>query len=52
MITASNGERITVKVVGIKKGCLVRLGFEADEAVIIHRREIQDRVDREQRKAR
>jgi carbon storage regulator len=43
-----DGRRIRVKVADIR-GQIVRLGFEADRDVIIHRDEIQEILDREDR---
>jgi len=41
-------DNIEVKVLGIK-GNQVRLGFVAPDDVIIHREEIQQRIDREKK---
>jgi carbon storage regulator CsrA len=45
IITASNGERITVLVVDVR-GDSARLGFDAPPGVTIHREEVQAQVDR------
>lgn len=43
IITTAHGERIEVLVV--KSGGPIKLGFEADKSVAIHREEIQDEID-------
>lgn len=39
-----DGGVMKIKVLSIKGG-IVRLGFQADEAITIHRREVQDAID-------
>lgn len=46
VITATNGERITVCVLGIDIG-RVRLGTDAPDGVTVHRNEVQEVIDRE-----
>lgn len=46
IITTKSGERIIVTIVDIR-GDKVRLGFTADESVAIHRREVQEAIERE-----
>lgn len=48
VFTLPNGDRITVQVTEIKlTGHAVRLGIDAPKDVTIHRKEIQDVIDRE-----
>ena len=46
VIRTPDGIEISVFVVSLN-GDKVKLGFEAPKAVSVHRREVQDRVDRE-----
>ena len=46
VIRTPDGYEVVVGVVEIRDG-KVRLGFAADVAVTIHRREVQDSIDRE-----
>lgn len=45
VITTAAGERITVMVMGLDRG-RVRLGFDASKDVTVHRKEVQDAIDR------
>lgn len=45
-ITTPSGERIKVTVVELR-GDKVRLGFDADTSVIIHREEVEEAIQRE-----
>lgn len=45
IITTKSGERIIVTIVDIR-GDKVRMGFTADESVAIHRREVQEAIER------
>lgn len=47
VITTPEGERIEVQVVAFGSDGRVKLGFSADRAVSINRKEIQDVIDRE-----
>ena len=49
VITLPDGNRITFQVVDIR-GDKVRLGIEAPKSIPVHRGEVQEAVDREQRK--
>lgn len=46
VVIKAGGEEIVVAVADIR-GDKVRLGFVADESVTIHRREVQEVIDRE-----
>lgn len=50
IIETASGEQIIVTVVG-KQGGQARLGFHADESVIIHREEIYKRIQDEKKNA-
>lgn len=47
IITIPDGRRIEVEVLGFK-GNQVRVGVSADEDIVIHRGEVQARIDAEQ----
>jgi len=44
-ITTSSGERITIMVVALVSAGKVRIGVDAPGAMIVHRGEIQQRID-------
>jgi len=47
VITSPDGTRIVLRVIEIRAGHTVRLGFDAPMDFVIHRGEIQDAIDRE-----
>jgi carbon storage regulator CsrA len=51
VITTRSGERITVEVCEVRPG-KVRIGFHADESIMINRSEVQEQIDQAQRRAR
>ena len=46
VITAPEGTRIVLRVIEIRAGHTVRLGFDAPMDIVINRGEIQDAIDR------
>ena len=47
VVMVFNGQQIVIKTLGIL-GDKVRLGFDAPQQVVIHRREVLDRIRQEQ----
>jgi carbon storage regulator len=52
ILTATEACTIKVTVCEVREGNKVRLAFTAPRTVTIHREEVQEAVDREQRRAR
>lgn len=48
IITTPEGRTIIVKILDIRGNQKVRVGFTADPAVVIHRREVHEAIQREQ----
>ena len=46
IIIVCEGVRIEIAVIAIRGSQKVRLGIQAPASVVIHRKEIQDRIDR------
>lgn len=46
IITTATGEKISIVLMGLK-GNQGRIGINAPKSMTVHRREIQDRIDRE-----
>lgn len=47
VIRAASGEQVTIMVVDIR-GDNVRIGVDAPQSVSVHRREVQDAIDRKE----
>jgi len=50
VITTATGEKISILLMSIK-GNQARMGVDAPRTMTVHRREVQDRIDREEKES-